>query len=210
MLQSQNCCRGMKYCTLRTPFFTICDMCVVDLTQYDTTVQLTTLAPNCIISATGQEKHQACSYAFVLHLEAMLLPFQPHAQASSAQPSIRVSAVFSAVATAQYPCANMKCTFGASRYSVFADSIAQTIWELSDCGARNSQPPPEAAPAVDFELLDMAADRREIDVAHVSDWVETKINSFCRLAEVHAPDFCALAFGTPLAAHQQCRMGSPN
>ena len=78
--------------------------------------------------------------------------------------------------------------FDASRYSVFADAIAHTIWELSPWGARNSQSPPEAAPAVDFELLDMAAESETIGVAQVSDWVETKINSFCKLAEVHAPD----------------------
>ena len=86
--------------------------------------------------------------------------------------------------------------FGASRYSVFADAIAHTIWELSPWGARNLQPPPEAAPEVDFELLDMADESEMIDVAQVSDWVETKINSFCKLAEVHAPDFALLHFST--------------
>ena len=90
----------------------------------------------------------------------------------------------------------MECMFGASRYSVFADAIAHTIWELSPWGARNLQPPPEAAPEVDFELLDMADESEMIDVAQVSDWVETKINSFCQLAEVHAPDFALLHFST--------------
>lgn len=79
---------------------------------------------------------------------------------------------------------SIKCVFAASRYSVFADPIAHTIWELSPHGAQDSQPPPEAAPAVDFELLDMAVESGRIDVAQVSDWVKTKIKSLCKLAEV--------------------------
>lgn len=92
--------------------------------------------------------------------------------------------------------------FGAFRYSVFADSIAHTIWELSPFGACTAQPRPDAAPAVDFELLDMAAEEQMIDVAQVSAWVETKIHCFCKLAEVHAPDLCLLAFGSQSIVNQ--------
>ena len=83
---------------------------------------------------------------------------------------------------------SITCVFAACRYSVFADPVAHTIWELSPHGAQDSQPPPEAAPAVDFELLDMAVESGHIDVAQVSDWVESKITSLCKLAEVHPPE----------------------
>lgn len=41
---------------------------------------------------------------------------------------------------------------------------------------------------MDFEVLDMAVESGHIDIARVSDWVDTKINSLCKLAEVLAPE----------------------
>ena len=73
--------------------------------------------------------------------------------------------------------------YGASRYSIFADPIGQTVWELSPWGGRSSQPFARDTLCVDFELLDLAAATGTVDVAHVSDWVETKINAWCKLAE---------------------------
>ena len=72
--------------------------------------------------------------------------------------------------------------FGASRYGVIVDPIEHMSWELTYLG---DGPPPAAAPAVDFELLDMAPEGGASDVAQISDWVELKISSLCKLAEVH-------------------------
>lgn len=79
--------------------------------------------------------------------------------------------------------------FGASRYGAIVDPIELMFWELTPLGDR---PPPAAAPAVDFELLDMAPDDGPIEVTRVSDWVDVKISSLCKLAEVHSPHMVLL------------------
>ena len=83
----------------------------------------------------------------------------------------------------------MKCNFGACRYSIFAQPIGHLLRELSSRGDCNRELSPAAVLAVDFELLDMATESGTIDVAHVSDWVEGKINSFYKSAQVHISCF---------------------
>lgn len=153
--------------------------------------------PHLLQAVSGHEEHQVCSYACILPLGAMPLPSQSHDHVNKHQTPSCLYMYLQHRCCPHCATANMECMSGASRYSVFADAIAHTIWELSPWGARNSQPPPEAAPAVDFELLDMADESGLIDVAQVSDWVETKINSFCKLAEVHAPDLALCIWYTP-------------
>ena len=58
-----------------------------------------------------------------------------------------------------------------------------------------------AGPAVDFELLDMALESRDIDFTQVGDYVETKLNSFCKLAEVHIPHFVVLHMQVPISQY---------
>lgn len=84
--------------------------------------------------------------------------------------------------------------FGASRSSVFADPITHMFWEFSPDRASNPEPPvpPATAPMVDFELLDNSTEGGPIEVARVSDWLETKLSYLCKLAEVHVPHFVLL------------------
>ena len=63
------------------------------------------------------------------------------------------------------------------------------LCELSPSDAYRSRSFGEGTPSLDFEVLDMAAAAGTVELAQVSDWVETKITALCRLAEVgHAID----------------------